>query len=217
MVITDACPPEQRIAAFVDGALSAAERAELQHHVDRCAACFDLLATLSAQVQQPVPTVEQTLREAALGRHRQLARAYRTVPALAAAAALVVAVVWWRQPAGDRMVPLTTVATQAPADSGTRSFGSGGVHVEQPVDGDLINGKPEVRWSAPTDAVAFEIIVTSSAGDVLWQRRVPGTSRSARVEVDLPSGKPYYLWVAAFLPENRRLASNVVKVHTAEP
>jgi anti-sigma factor RsiW len=216
-VITDACPPEQRIAAFVDGALSAAERAELQQHVDRCAACFDLVATVSAQEQQPPPKVDQSLIEAALGRHRPVSAVLKVVPALTAAAALLVAVVWWREPVTDRDVAAPPVVTKAPPDSDTRSTALDGVHVEQPADGDLVGGKPEVRWSAPPEAVAFEIVVTSSAGDVLWQRRVAGSSRSARVEVALPDGKPYYLWVAAVLPENRRLTSNVVKVHTAEP
>jgi hypothetical protein len=31
----------------------------------------------------------------------------------------------------------------------------------------------------------------------------------------LPAGQPCYVWVAAYLPEGRRLTSNVVKVRAA--
>lgn len=214
---TDAgCPPEQRIAAFVDGALSAAERAELQQHVDGCPSCFDLIASISAQEQEPLPTVEPHVRNAVLAPRGRVVFS-RVLPALSVAAALVLAVIWLRHPAPVGSVAAAPTGSSASEDARTRSGPFDGVRVEQPTDGDIVNGRPEIRWSAPPEAVAFDVVVTSSTGDVLWQRRVPAGSRSARIDVALPSGNACYVWVAALLPENRRLTSNVVKVHTAEP
>jgi anti-sigma factor RsiW len=221
MVTTNVgCPPEQKIAAFVDGVLPPDERTALQHHVDTCASCFDLIATLSTLDAQAVPDIQPDLQRAAL--HRPMPRRwlFRQLPALGAAAAVLLAVAWWKLPERP-LAPTTAPVLVAPATpksgDAKRSMPSSVITVEQPRDGEAIDGQPEVRWTAPAEAVTFEVVVTSAAGDTLWQRRLAGTVRSTRVESKLPPGQAYYLWVAAYLPEGRRLTSNVVRVHTAEP
>jgi len=69
-----------------------------------------------------------------------------------------------------------------------------------------------VRWLGPPEATSYDIQVTTSAGDVVLNRHVAGTEHEARIE--LPSGSEAinYLWVAAYLPEGRRITSNVVRI-----
>jgi anti-sigma factor RsiW len=220
VTINVGCPPEREIAAFVDGVLPPDERAAVQRHVDTCASCFDLIATLSRLDEQELPNVEPDLQRAVLHRPVQRPSLFRQLPALGAAAAVLLAVAWWKLPERPHM-PTAAPAVVAPAApqsaEATRSMPSTIIAVEQPRDGETINGQPEVRWTAPAEAVTFEVVVTSAAGDTMWQQRLAGTVRSTRVEGKLPPGQAYYLWVAAYLPEGRRLISNVVRVHTAEP
>jgi anti-sigma factor RsiW len=223
MVTADvACPPEQQIAAFLDGALPPDERARLQRHIDGCASCFDLIATLSAQEAQELPDVDPALQRVVVRRKEAARWIPRAVPALGVAAAVLLAVVWWRQPerlaAPRPAAPGVTIA----GDDTTRSVATTAVTVEQPRDGDTVDGRTEVRWSTrAVDAVAFDVVVTTPAGDVLWRGRLSGTARSARVgaslPASLPAGQPCYLWVAADLPDGRSLTSNIVNVRSAGP
>jgi len=215
MVTTDvACPPEQQIAAFIDGTLPPGERAELLEHLDGCANCFDLIATLSAHQTEPLPEVDPALLEPVL-RRREPSWIRRQLPAFAAAAMVLLAVGWWRLP--GRSTTATTrpdIAAPIVPDQSTRSVAAAGVVVEQPKDGDVLLGRPEVRWTGPADAVSYEVLLTTPAGDVLWQKRVSGAVRTLPLDIALPAGQPCYVWVAAYLPEGRRLTSNVVKVRT---
>ncbi len=139
------------------------------------------------------------------------------LPALAAAAAVVVAVVWWRlpEPSAPGSTPPPVSVPSSPAQS-TRALGGSSVIVEQPKDGDVVSGHPTIRWNGPAEAVTYEVLVTTAAGDVLWQRRVAGAVHSVEIGAALPAGEPCYVWVDAYLSEGRRLTSNLVKVRAAE-
>lgn len=97
-----------------------------------------------------------------------------------------------------------------------RAIDNGAVTVEQPKDGDALSGHSEIRWNGPAEAVMYEVLVTTAAGDILWKRRVPGAVRNVDLGAALPAGQPCYVWVVAYLPEGRRLTSNIVKVRAAE-
>jgi len=211
-----ACPTDQEIAAFVDGAPSPAERASVARHVDGCARCFELVASLVTLRARPLPEVETPLREAALRTPTPSGWVAKRLPALAAAAAVVLAVVWWRHPEPSAPVSApAAVSVPSSPDESTRAVGGSSVTVEQPEDGDVLGGRPEIRWSGPGETVTYEVLVTTAAGDVLWQRRVPGAVHSVELDAALPAGQPCYVWVAAYLSEGRRLRSNVVKVRAA--
>ena len=212
-----ACPTEQEIAAFVDGTPSPSERASVARHVDGCARCFDLVASLLTLGARPLPEVDTPLREAALRTPVPSRWMTKRLPALAAAAAVVLAVVWWRLPepsAPGSASPAVSVPS-SPAES-MRAAGGSAVTVEQPKDGDVLSGHPEIRWNGPPETVTYEVQVTTAAGDVLWRRRVSGPVHKVELGAALPAGQPCYIWVAAYLPEGRRLTSNVVKVRAAE-
>jgi anti-sigma factor RsiW len=217
---TSACPTEQQMAAFVDGTLAAGERADVQRHLDRCDACFDLAATLGTLAIHPPPVVDDHLRDAVVRTPARPGWVRRALPAMSVAAALLLAVAWWKGPSHP-----TSVAPNAPAivtapssEAGAmRSTGSAAdrVVLEQPRDGDLVRSRPEIRWTGPADAVSYEVQVTTPGGDVLWRRQVDGAHRTLTIDAPLPAGQACYVWVAAYLPQGRRITSNIVKVKAA--
>ena len=87
-----------------------------------------------------------------------------------------------------------------------------GVVVEEPRDGDNVEGQPLVRWQGPREASSFEVTLTTLSGDVILKRQVQGAERQVRLDVPGHQGEVCYLWIAAYLPEGRRVSSNVVKV-----
>jgi Putative zinc-finger len=213
------CPPEQRLAAFVEGSLSGEERNEVSLHLDTCATCFDLTASLAGVINQPLPAVDPALRSRVetQSNPRWLTRA---LPTLSAAAVFLVALVWWKapsQPVASSATPSAQTTAGAPNPEAVRAGrDESAVRLEQPRDGDLLVGRPELRWTGPATATSYEIQVTTSSGDLLWKRQVDGTQHSVRLETDLPVGRHCYVWVAAYLVEGRRLTSNIVHVTAAE-
>jgi hypothetical protein len=217
MVTTEvACPPEQQIAAFIEGTLPSNERTRLLRHVDSCANCFDLIAILSADDGETRPQVDPALIRAVV-RRPEPSWFRRQLPAVAAAAVVLLAVGWWRLPGRTTTQPTPTdLAAPVAPDQSTRSVAAAEIVVEQPKDGDILLGRPQVRWTGPADAVSYEVFVTTPAGDVLWQKRVGGAARTLSLDAPLPAGQSCYVWVDAYLPEGRQLTSNVVKVRAGD-
>jgi anti-sigma factor RsiW len=210
------CPPARQIAAFVDGTLDPSERAAVARHVDECVACFDLVATLGNQASRRPPAVNTALRNAALAARQQPPVVRRLLPTAAAVAALLVAVVWWgspRQPGRSDEGPGPQVTSPSDPESLSRSSSSGAVVVvQEPQEGDAVNGGQLVRWDGPAEAASYEVQVATTAGDVVFRRQVEGTVHQVRLDPSPKQAGTYYLWVAAYLPEGRRLTSNVVRV-----
>ena len=209
------CPTEQQIAAFVDGTLAIEERRIIERHVDDCSACFDLVATLAAHAAQPVPAVETSLRERALVT-RGRSRAVRWVPAFATVAAAVVVAVWWSAPqqSRPRVNQQSSPSASIPLpDDAVRSLpGEGALVVEAPHDGEQLRGSQIVRWRSVPKATSYEVQVTTVAGDVVLKRQVAGSDHETRIELSPARDNAYFLWVAAYLPEGRRITSNVLRV-----
>jgi anti-sigma factor RsiW len=209
------CPTEQQIAAFVDGGLALEQRRVLERHVDECSACFDLVATLAAYAAHPVPTVETRLRERALV-PRGRSRAVRWAPALATAAAVVVVAVWWNAP--QQSIPRVNQQSGPSAslslpDDAVRSLpGDGALVIVAPHDGEQLRGSQIVRWRSIPKATSYEVQVTTVAGDVVLKRQVAGSDHEARIEISPAGDTAYFVWVAAYLPEGRRITSNVLRV-----
>jgi hypothetical protein len=212
-----ACPPEQQIAAFIDGTLAVEDQEQIRRHIDSCQECFDLAALLGRITAERPPVVQPELRARVLTPASSF-WVRRVLPATSAAAVFLVAVVWWKAPGHSTLPAAPAIApTMATADT-VRSSGEGDVvRLEQPRDGDLVIGRPELRWTGPAEATSYEVQVTTSAGEPIWKRQVDGAQHAIRLETDLPAGRHCYVWVAAYLAEGRRVTSNVVRVTAAEP
>ena len=215
MNLTSGCPDDQHLAALVDGTLSDQDRAVVSTHVEGCLRCLDLVAALGTLSTETVPPVEERLKERVRATR---SRWTRVAPVLAAAALLVVVVRWWAPgapPTAPAIPRAVTVPPPAASSDVERARPAALVSVEEPQDDAVLSRHPVVRWTAPAQAVAFEVQVATPTGDVIWSRQVDGSVRSTTVDADLPRGIPCYVWVAAYLPEGRRVPSGVVKVRTA--
>jgi len=213
------CPGEQDLAAFVEGALASSDQANVIQHLDACAACFELVASLGRMASESAPAASESLRTAVAAASRRAPTWRYLLPAVSAAAAVLIAVSWWGRPESGGVPAAVTphvVALPPQTVSQERAMSGGAlVHVEQPPDGAAIRGPFEIAWNGPTEAASYEVQVATAAGDVLWTRQLEGTRREVRVDATLPPGSTCYVWVAAYLPEGRRLTSNVVKIEAA--
>jgi len=213
--LTPGCPDDQQLAALVEGTLSDQDRAVVSTHVEGCLRCLDLVAALGTLSTETMPPVEEALKERVRAPRSWWPRA---APALAAAALLVMAVRWWL-PGGSPTVPPAPPSVTAPPPAASseieRARPAALVSLVEPKDDAVLSRHPVVRWTAPSQAVAFEVQVATPAGDVIWSREVDGSVRSTTVDADLPPGIACYVWVAAYLPEGRRVPSGVIKVRTA--
>lgn len=218
MTTRAACPTEQQIAAFVDGALATEERQSIQRHVEDCPACFDLVSTLAVQATQPLPLVDAGLRQAAVRKTAAPGIVRRLVPAMSAAAAVLVAAVWWSSLRHSTAIH-SSIDVGPPASAQrdqTRSTADVGITVEEPRDGGEIHGAQVIRWRGVPNASSYEVQVTTAAGDVVLKRQVAGTVHDIRIEIPARGSETCYLWVAAYLSEGRRVTSNVIKVRIAQ-
>jgi hypothetical protein len=117
------CPSDETIAAFVDGVLSDAERADVERHVATCDRCFELLAELGCQLTEldaeaePAPSSlaasPAVIRPIVTPKPR--AHVWRWGMGLAAAASLAVVAVWLA-----RAPDVTITADGELADGGAR-------------------------------------------------------------------------------------------------
>ena len=201
------------MAAFVEGTLDAYTRRRVAAHVDHCQACFDLVAMLAALDTSKQPAVDPQLGDVV----RRLPRGPRLAwlaPAMSAAAAAIVVVAWWN--AGERRpealrTPHSPTAALAPADALRSSPSTDEIRLEEPLEGTVADSGTTVRWRGPDAVSSYEIQVATPSGDVLWKHQVAGQQRTATLDVKCPSNQTCYLWVAAYLPEGRRITSNIVK------
>jgi len=138
------------------------------------------------------------------------------VPAFATVAAAVVVAVWWnapqqsRPPVNQQSGPSASIPLP---DDAVRSLpGEGALVVEAPHDGEQLRGSQIVRWRSVPKATSYEVQVATVAGDIVLKRQVAGSDHEARIEISPARENAYYLWVAAYLPEGRRITSNVLKV-----
>ena len=102
-----------------------------------------------------------------------------------------------------------------PGDEVRSVPGEGLLVVEAPHNGEQIRGTQIVRWRGVPKATSYEVQVTTVAGDVVLKRQVAASDHEARIEISPPREDTYYLWVVAYLPEGRRITSNVMKVRWA--
>jgi tetratricopeptide (TPR) repeat protein len=110
---TVSCPDDETLGVYLEGGLSAADRANVETHVAECASCYELLVEIARALEDlPARTNSPgTLREVSEIAHRApipfWKRAWFVPATLAAAAALVVTVYvspLWRFP-GSQSVP----------------------------------------------------------------------------------------------------------------
>ena len=210
---TDAvCPDPGLLAGFAEGRLLDEERRGVEEHVAECERC----RAMAADIAGTAPAVESA-RPSSTAPAAVLANppSRWRLPAVAAAAAVVAALLLWRGGDAPRKVPQGTEAVLAAAASdlagkqpalfggfkplsqeerrarGSRERGS---LVALYPAGLVIDPRPRIRWEPAPGVDEYEVALLSKDGVALW------SAKTSEASLDYPADEPAlepgrtYIW-----------------------
>lgn len=208
------CPDPHVLAALLDrGASVDADRAVIEH-VAGCAGCRRVIGGLGRATDVALPQVPDALMAQAmtLGAPDTAVGGMRWWQAAAAAACVLVAVGLWQgtpwqqidnpdRPLGGAAAPVDAVRGTGPAEP---------PQILEPLPEAAIGSVPVVfRWTPVEGALQYRVQLLTSGGDIVWTGTTAETSMRFEGPAAVPGGQ-YYAWVAAQLPDGRRLQSTIV-------
>jgi len=180
--MSDAHLTELQVASYLDQALSAAERAGVEEHLEQCDACRGELVD-AARIADTVPAPKR-----------------RWLLAGAAAAAAVIGIVLLvpgRKPAGD--------VIRGPNDG----EGVPSVTAVTPASGALVSAASlRLTWRPIPTAELYRVTVTDAGGAPVWSDSTSDTS--AVPPAALVPGRTYYWVVDALLADGRSATTGSV-------
>ena len=192
---TPDCLDDETIAAAADGTLPPAARTAAQQHLASCARCRSAVAAVSRLLSDDA--VAGAVK--ALDRSRN-APVWRIPAAVAAAAALVLLLLWPRP--GDELphrAPTITAATQP-------------VPLE-PIG--AVADVPVLRWAAVPRADRYRVTLFDAAGGVLYEVLLSDTVVAVPDSVAIVAGGVYLWKVDARTGFDRWSASQLVEFSVA--
>ena len=172
---TPSCPDDDTVAALVEGTLDAARREVVLPHVATCAWCRDAVASVTRALADDRVAREVTALE---GRGR--GRLLRILLPLAAAAGLLLVLVWPRpmEDGGHRGPPVeSTPVPIAPV-------------------GVVASASPLV-WTAVSGADRYRVTLAEASGHVLYETQVADTGLALPDSIGLVAGRSYVWLVEA--------------------
>ena len=190
---TSDCLDDDTVAALVEGTLDPARREVILPHVASCAWCRDAVASVTRALANDRVAREVTVLE---GRGR--GRVLRILVPLAAAAGLLLVLVWPRpmQDGGHRGPP-PVASTPVPI---------------API-GVVASASPLV-WTAVVGADRYRVTLAEASGHVLYETQVADTVAALPDSIVLVAGRPYVWLVEARTGFDRWQASQLVEFST---
>ncbi len=170
------------VASYLDRVLAPAEQARVETHLADCAECRSELIAVSR-----------------LRRTRSRSRWWTVGPAVAAAAVVLFVVTRSVSPPGPGPVlrdggepPALTVGLITPADSAV-------------TPGRLLR----FTWRSAGAGASYRLTLSDERGDVAWSVTSADTTGRPTSGVHLSTGRPYFWYVDALLPDGRSVTSGV--------
>jgi hypothetical protein len=199
------CPDVSLLAAFTDGGLTEAERADFRDHLADCGHCLRavslLVSTEAAHTFETVPPELQARAGELRRRWQPAGHAPRWSWAAAAVLVASVSLVLLRS------APDVTTESTVPEE---RFLGltSGAPSLLFPESGATLrpNGA-RFRWTEVAGAVSYTVRVVSLDGEVLFEQTVFETGADLPSTVRLQPGETYFVRVSALLSGGKRLDS----------
>ena len=212
------CPDVGLLAAFTDGGLTDAERADFRAHLADCDHCLRAISSLmSSEAAHTLETVSPELQARAGELRRAPGRTGRAARwGLAAAAVLVasVSLVLLRSAPDLSSPPTESPATESPAaespapEERFQGLTSGAPRLLLPESGATLQSEgARFRWTEVPGAVSYAMRVVSLDGDVLFEQTVFETEADLPTSVRLRPGDTYFVRVSALLSGGKRLDS----------
>jgi hypothetical protein len=188
------------LAAYLDGALPAAERRVAEDHLAECVTCRDELVDISKLV-------------ADRGRARRWPRLATSVAAVAAAAIAFAVVGPWRSAPGPRAARDDRMRESTLVDGASRRA----VEVVAPAEGDTVTPR-ELRFAwhpfAPGATYRFKLVNDTSF--VLLKLDTVDTTVALPDSVQLVPGRSYTWWVDALTTDGRAASTGVRQFRTSQ-
>ena len=187
------------LAAYLDGALSAAERRVAEDHLAECATCRDELVGMSKLVADSA-------------RVRRWPRLAGSVAAVAAAAIAFAVVGPWRAVPGPSTDSGDRMRESTPVDGASRRA----VAVVTPAEGDTVTPRTlRFAWRpvAPNATYLLKLADTSS---VRWKIDTADTTVALPDSVQLERGRSYTWWVDALTADGRVATTGVRQFRTSQ-
>lgn len=226
------CASAEALAAYVDGAGSAAQRERQERHFSECAHCRAEIAALVKLLreEEPPPVPPVLLHQAAALTEDAPGVSSQWMWAAAGVTAAVLAVAVWnflpsspapappaeaRQeaaPVATSPAPVVVAESRPPLDATVPEVRRSSRNVTSVV---ILSPQPEAtlapdatrfHWAAVPGALTYEVRVLTESGDIVWETRVSSSSATVPREHALPAGR-YYLMVRAGLSEGRSVSS----------
>jgi Putative zinc-finger len=219
------CPSSEKLAAYIDGNLSAVQRQALERHLADCSYCLELVAGAVSEARQTALATPNWLRQRAedqAGRARSKNRrwAWALAPVLIGLIAVAVLV---KSPGhlkeeGPREGPNYPPAATAPQSSPstiiqpaepTRSAEGQTESLRLIVPSIGATIKPNqlrFEWTAATNASYYDVRLMTSEGQLVWEERSDQANVRPPTALKIAPGN-YFVWVTAYLNDGRELQS----------
>ena len=224
------CPDEQDLAAYVDQQLIGAERERVESHLAKCDSCLQQVGFLVRHAHGVATSVPPRFlagaKQLETAAQRNSAVTWRWAGVAAVIAVVAISAELWREAhlnhADERPVSVATAQRrQAPGIPSTpnseaeTSVRSGSPGVSLPV---VLFPRPGatvpasdfiIRWEPVANAVAYEVLVVTADGSLVWRQRVREASVRPATQILRP-GRKYFVWVRALLPDGETRLSTAV-------
>ena len=187
------------LAAYLDGALPAAERRTAEDHLAECVTCRDELVDISKLVTDR-------------GRVRRWPLAV-PVAAVAAAAIAFAVIGPWRAASGPSTAPGDRMRDSTQVDGAGRRA----IAVVTPAEGDIVTpGAIRFAWRPFAPNATYLLKVADDTSSVRWIFDTADTTVALPDSVRLMPGRSYTWWVDALTADGRAASTGVMQFRTSQ-
>lgn len=188
-------PETEVIAAYVEGTLSPDEMSILEAHLAECAECRGVATDASLLIREEIR------------RRRWLVAA--PAMTIAAAAALAFFVIF--PPSDDG--PLATDTERGGSDHASEAMPA--IVALLPEAGASIRpDSVRFSWHSASPEALYRFALTDSAGRSVWETTTPDTTLQLPAELRLASGRHYFWYVDALLPDGTEASTGLEEFRT---
>ena len=199
---TPFCPDDHEIAGFVDGALNKSAREHIERHLPDCQACVGRVGLLTRLVREPAAGDQRKVVKSKTRDWKQ------TAPQWAIAASVILAVGYLAGTSNFTADtdPATEYQTTRILDSQIAA-----PEILAPMSGFI--GKRDgllIRWTDVPGTSYYEVRVVSDVGNLVTAQRVDGTEWTISRDLNLESGREYFIRVDAYLTHAKPISSQFI-------
>lgn len=210
------CPDTTRLAAYLDGNVTAEVADAMLAHLAGCASCRELAGTVVRDQRESGTSVPAHLQQRAAGMREGKRWVAAGPTRWAAAACAIIAVPLLVLLSQD---PQTSVdSPQAPVVHRALENPTPAVEAVQflaPREGQVVApGTLVVRWMPVPGSPYYDVRLVTDEGDVVAQARVSEPSWSLPVTTTLRGGAEYYVHVEAYPAGAKPLGSAHLRIRT---